>query len=106
MDTNKPASFDLENDNLKINNLSFVHFNIRSILASGSVGPRLIQLSNRCFYENYDVVSLTETHLSSGINDNEIKIENYEIYRKDRDRNGGGIPCYVKKVYLQNLLKA
>ena len=41
-------------------------------------------------------IVLTETHLNQNINDNEIKIDGYNLYRKDRtDRSHGGVAIYV-----------
>ena len=48
---------------------------------------------------NFDVLAVTETHLSCSVTDNEIKIDGYEILRKDRN-NGqspwGGVAVYFK----------
>ena len=76
--------------------ISFLNLNIRSILSNGKTGSRLNHLNNRCIHENYDIVSLTETHLNSGIHDNELHIDDYQLFRKDRNRSGGGVACYVK----------
>ena len=88
-------------------NLSFFNINIRSILASGE-GSRLDHLINRCVAENYDIISLTETHLSENICDNEVEIENYQMFRHDRlkhGRRGGGVACYIKNHIPVKLLK-
>ena len=34
--------------------------------------------------------------MDESVNDNEIKIPGYKILRKDRNRNGGGVCCYIK----------
>ena len=39
---------------------------------------------------NYDVIALSETLLSGAINDDEICMEGYEVFRLDRTRHGGG----------------
>jgi hypothetical protein len=38
---------------------------------------------------------MSETHLSTQITDNEISLPNYQIFRKDRNRQGGGVCIYV-----------
>lgn len=47
---------------------------------------------------NFDILAITETHLSTEICDSEISIEGYKIYRKDRN-NGkdhwGGCLMYI-----------
>lgn len=59
---------------------------------------------------DYDYLSLTETWLHSGINDNELGLHNFNIYRLDRNSNtspykrGGGVAICVKKIYHSELL--
>ena len=52
----------------------------------------------RTFCETHrpHVLCLNETKLSNEINDEDLQIENYHtIFRKDRDRHGGGVAIYV-----------
>ena len=52
----------------------------------------------RIFCETHKphVLCLNETKLSNEINDEDLQIENYHtIFRKDRDRHGGGVAIYV-----------
>ena len=46
---------------------------------------------------NISIMCLNETRLSSEIPDEEIHIEGYDIYRRDRDRQGGGVAMYLKQ---------
>ena len=49
------------------------------------------------FEEQYfDIISLNETMLDSSISDYEIKINGYDIVRKDRNRHGGGVAIYLR----------
>ena len=50
------------------------------------------------FTDEFDVVTLTETHLDSHVNDDELKLDSFskKIIRKDRNRSGGGLLIYVK----------
>ena len=76
--------------------ISFVHVNVRSILTVNLDGPRLDHLSNYCCIDNsYDIISLSETHLSPDVSDNEVKLDGYQFFRKDRNRHGGGVGCFV-----------
>ncbi|XP_068742189.1 uncharacterized protein [Montipora capricornis] len=43
-----------------------------------------------------DVISINETRLEQGILNSEIYIPGYEIVRRDRNRNGGGVCFYIK----------
>ena len=43
-----------------------------------------------------DVIGLCETRLDKTISDSEVSISGYNIFRNDRDVNGGGVAIYVK----------
>jgi exonuclease III len=42
-----------------------------------------------------DIIALNETRLESYIPDNEINIDGYDLYRNDRNREGGGVAIYI-----------
>jgi hypothetical protein len=44
----------------------------------------------------FDIISLNETMLDSSISDHEIKINGYDIVRKDRNRHGGEVAIYLR----------
>ena len=44
---------------------------------------------------NIDVISLNETRLDVHINNDELKIPEYKLFRKARNRNGGGVALYI-----------
>ena len=45
----------------------------------------------------FDIMSLSETRLDEyDITDNELCIDDYVLYRNDRNRKGGGVAAYVK----------
>lgn len=53
-----------------------------------------------------DVLCLAETRLDEYISNNDVEIENYNLLRNDRDRNGGGVAAYVnKKVSLSQKIR-
>ena len=43
-----------------------------------------------------DIIGLSETRLNEQIEDSEVHITGYYIFRNDRDENGGGVALYVK----------
>ena len=45
-----------------------------------------------------DVLCISETRLDSSICNSEIEIAGYDLIRKDRNRNGGGVAIYVRSV--------
>ena len=77
--------------------LSFCHLNARSILTSNDTGPRLHHIEQELVNDQkFDVLAVTETHLSKDIPDHDIALPNYQLFRKDRNRHGGGVCLYVK----------
>lgn len=79
--------------------LSFCYLNARSILARSSDGlPRFDHLYNFVCSENsYDIILVTETHLDNSIDSSEINIDGYHLFRRDRNRHGGGVAVYVSE---------
>ena len=70
--------------------LHFIYLNINSLLSKIDELRELVKASNAT------VVGITESELDDdSINDCEICIEGYNIIRRDRNRKGGGIVCYV-----------
>ncbi len=43
-----------------------------------------------------DIVAITETFLDEEINDPEIVSNSYTVFRRDRNRHGGGVRALVK----------
>lgn len=46
-----------------------------------------------------DILSINETRLDNSVNDEEIEIPDYEIFRKDGSRSGGGVVLYMRNVF-------
>ena len=44
-----------------------------------------------------DILGLNETKLDKTIPDSQVDIEGYDILRRDRNRNGGGVALYIKE---------
>ena len=79
-----------------VKQISFCHLNIHSLLARGDCGSPLDHLYNLVSDNNYDVIALSETLLSDAINDDEICMEGYEVFRLDRTRHGGeGVSPFI-----------
>ena len=77
--------------NLCRSGIHFVHLNIQHLY------PKLDEvrdlLTNRC---PVDICAFTETFLNSSYTNDEIAVNGYSIYRKDRsNKGGGGIIIYV-----------
>ena len=46
----------------------------------------------------FDILTLNETRLDDSIPNSEIKISGYDIVRRDRNRNSGGVAMYTSEV--------
>ncbi|BHF71211.1 hypothetical protein SprV_0401426600 [Sparganum proliferum] len=71
--------------------LTFYYTNVQSIL------PKLDELKIHICDLSPDVVSLTESWLSENVDDRELMLPGFQLFRRDRrDRQGGGVVTYVK----------
>lgn len=50
-----------------------------------------------------DILTFSETWLHSKINDNEIKLDNYMLYRADRGTRGGGVAIYIFSHFISDI---
>ena len=75
-----------------------VYYNARSLLS------KIDEL--RLVYEAMkpDVICVVETWLDNDIVDNELILPNCQLFRKDRNRQGGGVAIYVSDALLCNVL--
>ena len=78
--------------------LKIIHLNIRSLV------PKMYLLRSWVAQHNPNIITLSETWLNSNISDNEIKLENYVLYRADRGSRGGGVATYVSSNLTAELI--
>ena len=71
--------------------LHFLHININSLL------PKIDELRSIAGKSNAAIIGISETKLDNSVLNSEIDIENYTIIRRDRNRNGGGVACYIRR---------
>ena len=45
-----------------------------------------------------DILGINETRLNDSIDNAEVHIQGYDLYRKDRNRLGGGVAIYARDV--------
>ena len=76
--------------NFRKRGMHFTHININSILPKIDE-LRLIASEIKCV-----AISISETKLDETIQDEEINIQGYNLIRNDRNRNGGGVACYIR----------
>ena len=76
-------------DQFNNNGFKCTHLNICSLY-------RNIDEINHFLHDNdIQILALNETLLDDSISDKEVKIENYDLVRKDRNRNGGGVAICI-----------
>ena len=69
---------------------SILYFNARSLF------PKLDELRVLCLTHQHHIICIVETWLDNTIQDDELSLNNnYVLYRRDRDRHGGGVLMYV-----------
>ena len=81
------------------NNISMAHINIDGLL------HKMAEIKNFIFTTKVDILAITETHLDLGINREHIKIEGYDLERRDRQKSDydkvpelwGGVVIYYKE---------
>ena len=52
-----------------------------------------------------DLIAFNETRLDANITDNMINIDGYDVVRKDRSRNGGGVCIYLRSSISWSVFK-
>ena len=72
-----------------IKGLKVVHINIRSIRY------KLTDLKAWVTLYKPNIITISETWLYESFSDDSMNIDNYVLYRADRDPNGGGLATYV-----------
>jgi len=77
--------------------MHFLHLNVNSLLNKIDEVRQIVNASN------VSIFGLTETKLDSSVYDSEISIDGYTLIRKDRNRHGGGVACYVKNSICFNI---
>ena len=70
--------------------LHFLHINVNSLPS------KIDELRDIVSCTKPAILGITETKLDSSVSDQEINISDYSILRNDRDRNGGGVACYIR----------
>ena len=61
-----------------------------------SLTKNIDELRHLTHEADFDILTLSETHLNAMISDSELGIASYNFLRKDRNRAGGGVAMYLK----------
>ena len=74
----------------KTRGFKIAHLNVRSLI------KHIDELKIYLDKQQFDIISLNETMLDLSVPNHEIKLNGYEIVRKDRNRHGGGLAIYIR----------
>ena len=69
-----------------------------------SLLPKMDEIRNIVSDLKIHCLSINETFLDKSIYDSEVNIENFSIFRNDRNRNGGGVALYIHTDLRPSLL--
>ena len=62
-----------------------------------SLMPHLDEFRIMISSEEPHIIGISETKIDASIDDSQLNVEGYDVIRKDRDLNGGGIALYIHK---------
>ena len=81
--------------------------NARSLKSQHKQGNKInnniARFQDLVYSEGNDIVCVTEKWLNSHISNSEILIEDYEIFRKDRESRGGCVLVAIKEESFKNI---
>jgi len=70
---------------------------------ANSIVIKMTEVRERVIMENYELIGITETCATESVNDAELCIEGYNMFRKDRGSRGGGLILYIKNTMRASL---
>ena len=74
----------------KAKGIHLIHLSVNSLL------PKFDEIRYKAARTNAAVTGISESKLDKTILQSQIQIYNYELLRCDRNRNGGGVACYIR----------
>ena len=82
----------------KSRGLHFIHLNIYSLI------PKIEELRIIAKSTNAATIGISESKLDESVLEPEIEIDDYKILRCDRNRQGGGVACYIRNDLSYNII--
>ena len=71
--------------------MHFLHFNINSFF------PKIDELKCIANKTKVAIIRIRESKLDNTVSDLKVNLPGYDILRCDRNRNGGGVVCFIRK---------
>ena len=62
--------------------------------------PKFDELKHFVLINDLSIISVNETWLNDTVEDHELNIPGYSIYRQDRSDGYGGVCLYIKNVFM------
>ena len=75
---------------MSLKGLHFLHANVRSLL------PKISEVQLLLSRTKAAIFAASETWLDSTVGDGEVRIPGFNIIRRDRNRNGGGVALFIR----------
>jgi hypothetical protein len=85
--------------------LQMCHINARSLVAEEIQGTGIhykLDEMELVLCKEFDIICISETWLGPLIDNSDINIEGYSIYRRDINRQGGGVAIYINDQFAIN----
>ncbi|CDQ86214.1 unnamed protein product [Oncorhynchus mykiss] len=60
-----------------------------------SLRNKVHEVNSLLVTDDIHILTISETHLDNTFDDTVVAIQGYNIYRKDRNANGGGVAVYI-----------
>ena len=79
--------------------MHFEHLNLNSLFLFSKVE----ELRALAFNTDISVLWITVTKLDNTVSNEELKIDVFNLLRSDRNKNGGGVACYIKNNIAENI---
>ena len=77
--------------------LNFLYLTINTLLLKIHEFRHIARLTNTA------VIGISESKLDDSVPTSEIQIDQYDLLRCDRNRHGGGVPCYIRNDLSYNV---
>ena len=84
----------------KKHGIYIAHLNIRTLL------PNMDQVKLLLTGNDIDVFALNETRLCDYVDDIQVYVDKFATYRKNRNRQGGGVLVYVNKNRFHHTMRS
>ena len=98
-DTKRQNLSDVKSDLANTNDFKLASLNVRSLF------PKVDEVATFVKTFNFSVFIVNESWLDESISDNDIQIPGYDVIRRDRNRQGGGVCIYIMSNLKYSILQ-